>query len=160
MFFNRFKQKALKTVWRIEKNGRRSFLVGTAHFFPYSFRASSTKLLKQVAKVLFEGPLDEVSMSQVRDSGLQADSSESILDELDKDTVAKIGNALAPANPGRSAPMGLQMFSTTPDASSKSNGPGDEAVDGFLCYLFQVPAEEWMEIFGGYGGLRARRENA
>jgi uncharacterized protein YbaP (TraB family) len=120
MFFNRFKQKTLKTVWLVEKNGCRSFLVGTAHFFPYSFRASSTKILEQVAKVLFEGPLDETSMSQVRDSGLWGDNSESILDELDKDTVAKIGAALLPENLARSASIGLQMFSTTPDASVRA----------------------------------------
>lgn len=132
MLLNRFKQRALRTVWRIEKKGRRSFLVGTAHFFPYSFRASSKKILGQVAKVLFEGPLDEMSMSQVRDSGLQGDSSESILDELDNVTVAKIANALTPANSGRSAPMGLQMFSTTPDASVRAMVQGMKPWMGFF----------------------------
>jgi uncharacterized protein YbaP (TraB family) len=120
LFLKRFRQKALNTVWRIEKNGRRSFLVGTAHFFPYSFRVSSTKLLKQVAKVLFEGPLDEISMSKVVNAGSQGNRSDCILDELEEATVAKIANALASANSGRSAPMGLRMFSPKPEASIRA----------------------------------------
>ncbi len=109
MFLNRFRQKVLKTVWRLEKNGRRSFLVGTAHFFPFSFSASIAKLLKQVDKALFEGPLDENSMSKVRDSGLAGVDSECILDELDETTVASIANVLAPASSNRSVPTGLEM---------------------------------------------------
>lgn len=93
----------------MEKNGRGSFLVGTAHFFPYSFKTSATKLLTQVNKVLFEGPLDEISMSKVVDAGLQGDRSECILDELDEATVAKIAKILAPVNSGRSVPTGLEM---------------------------------------------------
>jgi uncharacterized protein YbaP (TraB family) len=109
LFLNRFRRKALKTVWRLEKNGRRSFLVGTAHFFPYSFKTSTTKLLTQVNKVLFEGPLDEISMSKVVDAGLQGDSSDCILNELDEATVAKIAKVLAPASSSRSVPTGLEM---------------------------------------------------
>ncbi len=115
MFFNRFKQRRLRTVWRIEKDSRRSFLVGTAHFFPYSFRSSSIEILKKSAKVLFEGPLDETSMSQVRACGTQADNSESILDKLDKDTLIRIGGALLPENLSKGASIGLEIFRTSAD---------------------------------------------
>jgi uncharacterized protein YbaP (TraB family) len=104
----------------LEKNGRRSFLVGTAHFFPYSFKTSTAKLLNQVDRVLFEGPLDEISMSKVVDAGSQGDRSDCILDELDEATVAKIAKILAPANSGRSVPMGLRMISAKPEASVRA----------------------------------------
>jgi uncharacterized protein YbaP (TraB family) len=120
LFLNIFRQKELKAVWRLEKNGRRSFLVGTAHFFPYSFKASTTKLLKQVNKVLFEGPLDEISMSKVVDAGLQGDRSDCILDELDEATVAKIAKILAPADSSGSVAANLEMFFTAPDVSIRA----------------------------------------
>ena len=43
-------------------------------------------------------------MSKVVDAGLQGDSSDCILDELDEATVAKIAKVLAPASSSRSVP--------------------------------------------------------
>ena len=117
MFLDNFRRKILRTVWSLEKNGRRSFLVGTAHFFPYSFGTSSSKLLKQVDIVLFEGPLDEISMSKVVDAGLQGDCSDCVLDELDEATVGKIAKIMAPADLGDSFSTGLESLLTVPNFS-------------------------------------------
>lgn len=56
-------------VWEVAKRGRRSRLVGTAHFFPYHFRGALARLIGAVRTVLFEGPLDEQSMRRVVDAG-------------------------------------------------------------------------------------------
>jgi TraB/PrgY/gumN family len=56
-------------VWELEKRGRRSRLVGTAHFFPYHFRGALRRLIGAARTVLFEGPLDERSMRRVVDAG-------------------------------------------------------------------------------------------
>ena len=63
--FFRSREKPLRMVWRVEKDGRRSYLVGTAHFFPYSFVGSLTRLLQKVGTVMFEGPLDEESTARI-----------------------------------------------------------------------------------------------
>ena len=71
MDFFWWKEKRLKTVWRVEKDGRISLLVGTAHFSPYSFKKALTKLIQNVETVLFEGPLDKESMARVVQYGQQ-----------------------------------------------------------------------------------------
>ena len=58
-------QKKLRMLWRVEKDGRASHLVGTAHFFPYSFRRALTRLMRNVEIVMFEGPLDQASSEQI-----------------------------------------------------------------------------------------------
>ncbi|MCK4985286.1 MAG: TraB/GumN family protein, partial [Desulfobacterales bacterium] len=62
MFFIRPKQKKLKMIWEVQKNGKISHLVGTAHFFPYSFRNSLQRCLENSRVVMFEGPLDDHNM--------------------------------------------------------------------------------------------------
>jgi len=62
-------QKRLAMLWEVEKNGRRSWIAGTAHFFCYSFESSLRNLLDRVETVLFEGPLDRASLDQVAEIG-------------------------------------------------------------------------------------------
>jgi uncharacterized protein YbaP (TraB family) len=73
--------------------------------------------LKQVEKVLFEGPLDEASMSKVVNAGLQGDRCDCILDELDEATVAKIAKILAPVDSGGGFPTGLESLLSVPNSS-------------------------------------------
>lgn len=63
------KNKKYKMLWEIELNGRRSWIGGTAHFFSYSFENSLRKLFEEVDTVIFEGPLDPVSMEIVAEKG-------------------------------------------------------------------------------------------
>ena len=97
MFFKRSKEKKLSMVWEVEKNNRKSFLVGTAHFFPYSFRSSFSQYIKEARTVIFEGPLDEDSMAKVVKAGYQKENTVHLFDELDKQVIADINNALAPS---------------------------------------------------------------
>ena len=64
-FLDELYEKKLKMVWTVEKNKQTSHLVGTAHFPPYSFKASLKQYIKGVEHVLFEGPLDRKNMNKV-----------------------------------------------------------------------------------------------
>jgi hypothetical protein len=56
MLFRKTRGKEFKMIWSVEKDGRRSFLAGTAHFFPHSFKDSLAIHLQQAETVIFEGP--------------------------------------------------------------------------------------------------------
>ena len=83
-------EKRLKTVWELEKNGKKNYLVGTAHFFPYHFRISLGKILRRSKRALFEGPLDPESMAKVVDHGSRGDGSLEIYHALDSRTLREI----------------------------------------------------------------------
>jgi uncharacterized protein YbaP (TraB family) len=97
MYMNLFpwKEKRLRTVWRVEKNGMESLLVGTAHFSPYSFRKALTKLIQGSETVLFEGPLDQESMADVARYGRRGEGAPSVYDALDPAVVREINRQLA-----------------------------------------------------------------
>ena len=83
-------------IWEVQKDGRVSHLVGTAHFFPYSFRNSLRRCLKNARVVMFEGPLDDDNMARVREAGSTPQSSYHLFDDLDDETIAGITAALIP----------------------------------------------------------------
>lgn len=87
-------ERKLRMVWEIEKDEQKSFLVGTAHFFPCSFRQSLTRLIKNVEAVLFEGPLDEGNMDAVRKYGLEGHQSPSLYESLNPKTIAALNKEL------------------------------------------------------------------
>jgi len=120
MLFKRFREKPLKMVWQVQRDRVRSFLAGTAHFFPYSFKTSLVKLLRNCRTVLFEGPLDEHSMQQVVIAGLEQGSEECLLDDLDAKILLKITNALAPTGSDTRSLMALQFMSSAPESFARS----------------------------------------
>lgn len=63
------RQRRFAMLWELEKNGRRSWIGGTAHFFCYSFDLAFRDLFEKVHTVLFEGPLDPASLGQVSEAG-------------------------------------------------------------------------------------------
>jgi uncharacterized protein YbaP (TraB family) len=83
-------EKQLKTVWEVEKNGKKNYLVGTAHFFPYHFRISLGKILRRSKRALFEGPLDPQSMEKVIAHGSEGNGSLEIYRALDSQTLKEI----------------------------------------------------------------------
>ena len=83
-------EKKLRTVWKVEKDGKKNYLVGTAHFFPYHFRISLKKILRRSKRALFEGPLDPKSMEQVVAHGSQGKGSLEIYEALDSRTLREI----------------------------------------------------------------------
>lgn len=58
-------QRPCAMLWRLDKNGRTSWIGGSAHFFCYSFEHSLRRLFEHVDTVLLEGPIDSDSMDEV-----------------------------------------------------------------------------------------------
>ena len=83
-------ERRIRTVWRIEKEGRISFLVGTAHFSPYRFKKSLTNLIQPSETVLFEGPLDSESMAKVAEYGRQGENTPSVYEALNPEAIQEI----------------------------------------------------------------------
>jgi len=90
-----WKKKRLRTIWRVEKNGAGSLLVGTAHFSPCSFRKALTRLIQGSETVLFEGPLDQQSMADVARYGRRGEGTPSVYDALDPAVIREINRQLA-----------------------------------------------------------------
>jgi len=96
MLFGLFQEKKLKMVWQARKGGLVSYLVGTAHFFPHSFKASLTRLIEKAETCIFEGPLDEASMRRVVEAGYTGDRNWSLLQELDAATISSLARTVSP----------------------------------------------------------------
>ncbi len=94
MNFFWWEEKHLRTIWKVEMDGYTSFLIGTAHFSPYSFKKSLTKLIQGVDTVLFEGPLDGESMAKVVQYGQQGENEPSLYKALHRDVIAEINKLL------------------------------------------------------------------
>ena len=90
-----WKEKRLRTVWRVGKNGRASYLVGTAHFSPISFRKALIRLVRGSQTVLFEGPLDQESMAAVARYGALGAGTPSVYDAIDPAVIREINRHLA-----------------------------------------------------------------
>lgn len=88
------REKPLRMVWRVEKNRRTSFLIGTAHFFPHGFEKAIEKLVRDVEIVLLEGPLDKESMQRVVQFGCQGADSSCICTDLGSAKVNEINRRL------------------------------------------------------------------
>ncbi len=96
-------------IWEVEKDAFRSNLVGTAHFFPHSFKTSLTRCLENARIVMFEGPLDPENMAKVVNSGVEHESGYHLFDDLDRKTIDKITRELAPKCRGRETFMVLNF---------------------------------------------------
>ena len=103
MFFRKSKEKEMKMIWKVKKEDKRSYLVGTAHFFPYSFRTSLSRYLKDASVVLFEGPLDEQNMAKVVNAGTNNENEAHLFEQLDRKTIDRISEALVPVCRGKSS---------------------------------------------------------
>jgi hypothetical protein len=97
MFFLKSREKELKMIWEVHKDNKLSYLVGTAHFFPYSFKTSLRRYLKKVRTAIFEGPLDDDNMAKVVAAGCESQDSYHLFDELDKRAIDDITDVLRPA---------------------------------------------------------------
>ena len=89
-----FREKKLKMIWEMSKDGCTSFLVGTAHYLPYSFRESLIDLSSKADVTLFEGLLDENNMEGVREYGVARQDGMSLYDSLDEKTIAELNKEL------------------------------------------------------------------
>ncbi len=66
-------QRPYAMLWQLEKEGKTSWIGGTAHAFRYSFAPSFRKLFSRVDTVVFEGPLDPHSMASIAEQGYRRD---------------------------------------------------------------------------------------
>ena len=82
--------RELKTIWKIERDGRKGYLAGTAHFSPYRFQKSLQRLIRQAKIALFEGPLDDQSMKRVVELGSAGEGSVALYERLDSPTITQI----------------------------------------------------------------------
>jgi hypothetical protein len=111
MNFFWWKEKRLRTVWRVEKGQKVSFLVGTAHFTPYRFRRALTKLIQNADTILFEGPLDQESMAQVVQYGRQGENTLSVYEALDPRAIKELNRQLGTRiNPSTTAGTYLELI--------------------------------------------------
>ena len=94
MSFFWWKEKRLRTVWRVEKDGKASLLVGTAHFTRYRFKKALTKLVQKADTILFEGPLDQESMARVVQYGRQGENTPSVYEALDPQAIKELNKQL------------------------------------------------------------------
>jgi uncharacterized protein YbaP (TraB family) len=84
-------QRRFSMLWEIEKNGRRSWIGGTAHFFCYSFEFSFRKLFERVDTAVFEGPLDPASLEQVSETGRHpAPGSPRVIEALSEEDIRRL----------------------------------------------------------------------
>jgi hypothetical protein len=93
MSFLRSEERELGMLWSVSKGTATSYLVGTVHFFPLSFRKALTRLIRDLEAVFVEGPLDETSMARVVDRGRE-EGRGALLDALDPATIMRINRAL------------------------------------------------------------------
>jgi len=111
-----WKEKPLRTVWRVEKDRHPSLLIGTAHFSPYRFRKSLTKLIQGAKTVLFEGPLDDASMARVVQYGQAGEGAPSLYKALQPEAIKEINRLLA-GQSGTSTTAGPYLEILRPAAS-------------------------------------------
>ena len=105
MVFFISKDKALKMLWKITKNEKQSFLVGTAHFFPYSVKKSLRRLMDKIDIVLIEGPLDESNMDAVRQDALEKGALPSLYDALPSEVISFLNKELDVSHSSSSVPF-------------------------------------------------------
>lgn len=109
------RERKLRMIWEVRKDGRQSYLVGTAHFFPFHFRSSLRRYLDRVETVVMEGPLDEKARQRVVESGSARGTDLSLGVVLRPDTVMKINSELRAPTPAFGMhPLSHEVFNLRP----------------------------------------------
>ena len=132
MGFLDWTREKLKMVWMLEREGKTSFLVGTAHFSPHRFERALTRLLQKVETAWFEGPLDDETLGRVAEYGRNGEGCPSVYDALDPGVLQAINRYFDNRLPHRSAESYLEIF------GSPSTGFLETHVKG---------ARPWMALF-------------
>ena len=83
-------------IWEVQKNNKLSYLIGTAHYFPYSFKTSLRRYVDIADTVIFEGPLDQESMNKVQAAGNTGGKHVPLVEDLDPQTITDIYHCLFP----------------------------------------------------------------
>lgn len=120
-------ERKFKMVFEVLRGKKRNFLLGTAHFFPFSFKTSLEKLLKEARIVLFEGPLTERDMEYVSRRSLEEQKTgPSILDMIDRRAkefiIREIGEARYPFDSNLPEILTMITGSTKSELESEIEG--------------------------------------
>ncbi|MEW6672499.1 MAG: TraB/GumN family protein [Thermodesulfobacteriota bacterium] len=135
------RQRRFAMLWEIEKDGRTSWIGGTAHFFCYSFEFSLRKLFEKVDTVLFEGPLDHASLEQVSAIGRCPDpQSPRLIDALTEADICLLERVVCGPRGFWAALMG-----------TRSSDPPDVR-------YFLSRTRPWMAFFSLWTGFLARQD--
>lgn len=135
------KERGLRMVWEIGRSGRRSQLVGTAHFFPYRFRQALRERIRAADAVVLEGPLDEAARHKVVSAG-SGRRGVSLYDALDAATLRKLQVTLrAAARPPSGSALLWELL---------HDGPASRLGNELR------PLEPWMAFFHIWTELRTR----
>lgn len=123
-----WRRPTFRMLWELEREGRLSWLAGTAHFFPKSFRPSLEWITARASCVLFEGPLDQAGMEAVVRAGRAGPGEPGLAEMLDATTLDQLARVLGLDR--------LDRFCLTP------LGPADHPVRALLAGL-----KPWMGFF-------------
>jgi uncharacterized protein YbaP (TraB family) len=135
------KQRRFRMLWEVEKDGRTSWIGGTAHFFCYSFENSLRKLFEKVDTVLFEGPLDPASLDQVSATGRRPDpQSPRLIDALTQSEIRSLERVVC-------GPRGFW------ESLLGARSPDPPDVGYFL-----ARTRPWMAFFSLWTGFLARHD--
>ncbi len=136
------KERELRMIWEVSKDGKKSYLAGTAHFFPYNFRKSLSRYIGDVDTVLLEGPLDENNMGRVIEQGTNAGGDLSLGNRLDDRTIKEINRLEYNVTSTSYVGMYLQTFGRSPENS-----------------LFEKTKDQrpWMAFFNIWFYYRAKK---
>ena len=116
-------------IWEVKKNNKMSYLIGTAHYFPYSFKTSLRRYLEIARTVIFEGPLDQDSMNKVQAAGNAGANQVPLVEDLGSQTITDIYHALFPECRRRD-PYFLYNFRT-----GKTENPVYDLIRGMKAWL-------------------------
>jgi uncharacterized protein YbaP (TraB family) len=97
-------------VWRAEREGQASWLVGTAHFFPESFADSLEEILEGASTAAMEGPLDPESLDRIAAHGRDGDGTPVLADLLGPDALAELDRKLFERIGGRGFDLRSLLF--------------------------------------------------
>lgn len=147
-------QRPFAMLWEVEKNGRVSWLGGTAHFFCYSFETSFIRLFRKVDNVLFEGPLDEDALAAVDQAGKRlSPEHKALLEMLAEEEIRRLERVVR-------GPEGPLVRWLGMEAARKADvrwavAPCPALVRLFLS-LDRLSGAAGLVWFRGYGGLAHR----
>ncbi len=116
-------------IWEVQKNNKKSYLIGTAHYFPYSFKTSLQRYLDHAGTVIFEGPLDQDNMDRVQAAGKTGDNHVPLVQDLGSQTITDIYHSLFPECRRRD-PYFLYNFRT-----GKMENPVYDLIKGMKAWL-------------------------
>ena len=83
-------QRPYAMLWEARREGRLSYLGGTAHLFCCSFADSFRSLFRRAETVLFEGPLDAASLALVAARGAQPGAGPAVAGLLTEEEIRRL----------------------------------------------------------------------